>query len=376
LINIAADSQIPEIENWLTNFFDAHYLLKYFNSDSISAIDLKNTDALLVRSTLSVNQKLCEGTKISYVASATSGVNHLDIDYLDSKGISWSYAPGCNAFSVIHYVMAVIGELLKDGLFNIRQSVGIVGYGNIGRRLYKLLKALNFEVYACDPFLSDSELVDLDRVLECELLTLHVPLTINGKYPTLNLINDSHIKKLSNKVLINTSRGEVVSEAFVLESQDLIFISDVWVDEPIPSLRMIEKAYIATPHIAGYSIEGKLNGAKIIAKQCAKIFSSLKSDLAEPKKLSDWPYEFKNIVQDIHGMSFPASIFHSELDLKSISDALKALSSKDLDEGFRFQRENHPPRHDFNSFSFKGIRQLDEELDLRFFNELRRAGNF
>ena len=159
MIRITADSQIPEIENSLAEFLKADYSIDYFDSNTLTARDLENTDALLVRSTLSVNQALCQDTKISFVASATAGINHLDIDYLDSKNISWSYAPGCNAFSVIHYVLAAIGELIKDGMLNVRQTIGIVGYGNIGKRLYKLLKALNFEVYACDPFLANPELV-------------------------------------------------------------------------------------------------------------------------------------------------------------------------------------------------------------------------
>ncbi len=376
MIRIAADLQIPEIENRLANFFDDEYLLKYFDSSSLSASDLINTDALLVCSNLSVNQKLCEGTKISYVASATAGTDHLDIDYLESKNINWSHAPGCNAFSVIHYVMAVIGELIKDGFFNVRQSVGIIGYGNIGKRLYKFLKALKFKVYVCDPFLSNPELVDLDSVLKCDLISIHAPLADKGKHPTFNLINESHIKKLANKILINTSRGEIISEAFVLKSDNLIYISDVWINEPLPSLEIIEKSYIATPHIAGYSIEGKLNGTRIIAEQCAKAFECLKSsDPVKSKRPSDWPYGLKDIVRDIHGISFPASLFHSELNLKSISDKFKALSIKDLEKGFRFQRANHPPRHDFNFFSYKGINRLDEELDLDFFYELRGAGN-
>ena len=134
MIKIAADSQIPEIENRLSDFFDDEYSLQYFDSNTVSTNDLINIDVLLVRSTLFVNQRLCEGTRISYVASATAGINHLDIGYLDSQNIAWSHAPGCNAFSVIHYVMAAIGELIKDDLFNARQSIGIVGYGNIGRR--------------------------------------------------------------------------------------------------------------------------------------------------------------------------------------------------------------------------------------------------
>lgn len=375
MINIAADSQIPEIKNRLAEFFNDDYSFKSFDSSTVSSNDFKNIDALLVRSTLFVNEEICEGTRIRYVGSATAGINHLDIGYLGAQNISWSHAPGCNAFSVIHYVMAAIGELIKDDLFNTSQSVGIVGYGNIGRQLYKILKALNFEVYACDPFLSNSELVDLESVLECDLITIHAPLSTTGKHPTFNLINESHIQKVSNKILINTSRGEIISEAFLLKANSLIYISDVWVNEPNPSLEIIKKSYIATPHIAGYSIDGKLNGAKIIAEECAKAFNCLKLKSMKPLMHDDWPYGLENIISDIHRTSFPTTLFHEELDLKLISDALKALSRKDLEKGFRSLRANHPPRHDFNYYLFGGIKKLDKDIDLNFFNELRRAGN-
>ena len=376
MINIAADLHIPEIENKLAEFFDADYSFQSFDSNTLSSSDLKNIDALLVRSTLFINQGICEGTKIQYVGSATAGINHLDINYLDAQNIAWSHAPGCNAFSVIHYVVAAIGELIKDDLFNPSQSIGIVGYGNIGRRLYKILQSLNFKVYACDPFLSHSALVDLDSVLECDLITIHAPLSERGEHPTYNLINESHIKKVSNKILINTSRGEIVSEAFVLKANHLIYISDVWINEPNPNLEIIKQSYIATPHIAGYSLDGKLNGAKIIAEECAKAFNCLKIQSAKSKIPADWPHGFNKIIKDIRGLSFPAFVFHKELDLKSISDEFKAVLRKDLEKGFTFQRTNHPPRHDFNFYSFKNINRLDEDINLKFFNELRGAGNF
>ena len=376
MINIAADIQIPEIKFRLDDLMDAEYSLKFFDSSTVSSFDLKNIDALLVRSTLSVNQELCEGTGISFIASATAGVNHLDRDFLESEHIAWSYAPGCNAYSVIHYVLAAIGELIQDKLFQEKNSIGILGYGNIGKRLYKILKALNFDVYACDPLVSKPELVDLDSLLECDLVTIHVPLTFHGSYPTINLINESHLKKLTNKVIINTSRGEVVSEALVMQAKDLIYICDVWINEPSPSRELIQKSYISTPHIAGYSIEGKLNGTKSIAESCAKQFQCLKAKTNETEKLPDWPYDTNKIIKDVRDISFPMALFNSELDLKSISSSLKALSIKEIETGFRFLRENHPLRHDFNSFSFKNITHLDKKLDTEFFYELGRAGYF
>ncbi len=371
MINIAADSQIPEIENRLDDFFDADYSFESFDPNTVSSSDLKNIDALLVRSTLSVNEEICEGTRIRYVGSATAGINHLDLNYLDIQNIAWSHAPGCNAFSVIHYVMAAIGELIKDDLFNPSQSIGIIGYGNIGRRLYKILQSLNFKVYACDPFLSHSELVDLDSVLECDVITIHAPLSETGEHPTYNLINESHIKKVSNKILINTSRGEIISEALVLQAHDLIYVFDVWTNEPNPSKEIIEKAYIATPHIAGYSIEGKLNGAISVSRACAKFFNCLKEDLMLIDDLSVWPHGIGQIINDLKNFSFPIAIFKSELDLKGISNIFKSISLEETSSHFTNLRLNHAPRHDFNIYSFQEIMKMDQSIDMNFFNALK-----
>ena len=370
MINIAADSQIPNLESRLLELFDAEYSLQHFECDQLKPDDLKDIDALLVRSTVQVDEVLCRDSQIKYVGSATAGMNHLDAKYLDSQNITWSHAPGCNAYSVTHYVMAAIGELIQEGLFNVRQSVGIIGYGNIGKRLYQMLSALNIQVCAHDPFLTDPFLVEMDKILACDLITIHVPYSTEGAHPTRELINISHAKDLKNKILINTSRGEVVSEALVMESQDLIYIADVWLNEPAPSPAVIQKAFIATPHIAGYSIEGKLNGTSMIVMECAKVFKCVKKTSSLENYLIEWPHGLENIVRDMHAFGFPLALFKSELDLRSISNTLKSISANDLSNSFKDLRVNHSPRHDFNAYSFKEIVDLDESIDLAFFNSL------
>ena len=376
MIKIAADSHIPNLEQDLAEFFAAEYSLQYFESDQLNPNDLKDVDALLVRSTLRVDAGLFRSSQIKYVGSPTAGINHLDTQSLNDHNIAWSHAPGCNACSVTHYVMAVLGELIQEGLFNVRQSVGIIGYGNIGKRLHQLLSALNIEVYACDPFLADTQLVDLERILACDLITIHVPYSTAGAHPTREMINHSHEKALKDKILINTSRGGVVSEELVMASEDLIYIADVWMDEPTPSLAVIQKAFIATPHIAGYSIEGKLNGTTMIAKECARVFKCLKDTSQANKPLLDWPYGLENIVRDIHGQGFPVGLFNNELELRSISNVFKALQLDQLASRFKDLRANHPSRHDFNAYSFEGIIELDESLSLNIFHALKELELF
>ena len=372
MIKIAADSQIPNLEPKLSERFDIEYSLQYFECDQLKPDDLKDIDALLVRSTVQVDEALCSGSQIRYVGSATAGINHLDIKYLDHQDIAWSHAPGCNAASVTHYVMAAIGELIQEGLFNVRQSIGIIGYGNIGKRMYQMLSALNIQVYAHDPFLTDSFLVEMDKILTCDLITIHVPYSTEGAHPTREMINDSHAKALKDKILINTSRGGVVSEAFVIESKDLIYIADVWLDEPAPSSVIIQKAFVSTPHIAGYSIEGKLNGTSMIVSECARVFQCIKETRSSENNLIDWPHGLENIVRDMHGYGFPVAIFKSELDLRSISDTLKGISVNELDYQFKDLRVNHSPRHDFNTYSHEEIVDLDESINLSFFKTIKK----
>ena len=223
MINIAADFQIPEIKSRLDDLLDTKYSLKFFDSSTVSAFDLKNIDALFVRSTLSVNRALCEGTGVSFIASATAGVNHLDIDFLESEHIAWSYAPGCNAYSVIHYVLAAIGELIKDKLFQQNQSIGVLGYGNIGKRLYKILKALNFDVYACDPFISKSELIDALKKLK----------NSNKKVSELNLIKYLHTSNIPDPdFLIRTGNTKRLSNFLLwqLAYTEIFFVKKLWPD--------------------------------------------------------------------------------------------------------------------------------------------------
>tara|TARA_B110000438_G_scaffold94334_1_gene93764 strand:+ start:423 stop:1553 length:1131 start_codon:yes stop_codon:yes gene_type:complete len=370
LIKIAADSQIPNLEIKLSEHFHAEYTLQHFSSNQLTSRDLKDVDALLVRSTTQVDEVLCGESQLQYVGSATAGINHLDTKYLDNQNIAWSHAPGCNAASVTHYVMAAIGELIQEGLFNVRQSVGIIGYGNIGKKLYQLLSALNVEVYAHDPFLKDLFLVEMDKILTCDLITIHVPYSQEGAHPTRELINQSHAKDLKDKILINTSRGGVVSEALVKESQDLIYVADVWLDEPTPSPAMIQKAFISTPHIGGYSIEGKLNGTSIIVNECARVFKCFKATSSTENHLINWPHGLENIVRDMHGYGFPLAIFMSELDLRVVSDTFKSISENELAGRFKDLRIHHAPRHDFNTYSYEGIIELDESINLGFFNSL------
>jgi erythronate-4-phosphate dehydrogenase len=213
-----------------------------------------------VRSTVKVDELLLAGTNIKLIGSATAGIDHIDTDYLKKNYIKWFYALGCNASSVVNYVMSSICFLKDKGLFDSTSLVGIIGYGNIGKKLKKALDYFSIENLIYDPFLNFEFLVDIEQIKNCNLITLHVPMTYKTEFPTYNIVDKFFLDNIQDKTLINTSRGGVVDESELIKLQNINYISDVWTDEPCPSNEVIEYALLATPHVAGHSINGKING--------------------------------------------------------------------------------------------------------------------
>ena len=234
--------------------------LKFFNSSNIKNSNIKDADILLVRSTVKVNELLLTGTNIKLIGSATSGIDHIDTDYLKNNYIKWFYAPGCNALSVVNYVMSSICFLKDEGMFDLTSSVGIVGYGNIGKKLKTALDYFSIKNFIYDPFLNFNFLVDIEQIKSCDLITLHVPMTYKSEFPTNNMIDVDFLDDIQGKTLINTSRGGIVDESKLINLKNTNYISDVWINEPCPSNKIIDFALLATPHIAGHSINGKING--------------------------------------------------------------------------------------------------------------------
>ena len=238
---------------------------EYLNSVNINNDILKNVDILIVRSTIKANKSLLDKTKVKLVCSATAGKDHIDENYLQSNDINWSHCPGSNAESVVNYVMSAIQFLHEKDIFQSNNRIGIIGYGNIGSKLKRVLDCFSFKNYVYDPFLDHNFLVNLKKIQTCDLISIHVPLTFDTNFPTSNLIDKSFMMEMNSKTLINTSRGGVVNEQDLIEFNNINYISDVWLNEPIPSREIIDYSLISTPHIAGHSFDGKINGTiKII----------------------------------------------------------------------------------------------------------------
>jgi erythronate-4-phosphate dehydrogenase len=290
---IYIDENIPLLPDVLSNCGK----IIMFNGRKLKNDLLKKNDCeyLFVRSTTKVNQSLLEGTDVRFVGTATSGIDHIDTQYLGSKGIHFCSAPGANANSVAEYVLySMFLYSKKHGISLKDKTIGVVGYGNVGKIVAEYAYLMGLKVLINDPPLKDDgfhfpdhlEYVSLDEICEsADVITNHVPLTFQGetKHPTYRLLSEDHIKKIKNGgVIIHTSRGGVIDENALLEridKRELIAAVDVFENEPMVNIDLARAAIISTPHIAGYSYDGKLKGTLMMAQQFMS-FSGLNPDLS------------------------------------------------------------------------------------------------
>ncbi|ODQ01136.1 4-phosphoerythronate dehydrogenase PdxB [Salinivibrio sp. SS2] len=242
---------------------------------AISAADLIDADALMVRSVTQVNHALVKGaSRLRFVGSATAGEDHLDFNALHAQGIHATAAPGCNKVGVAEYVISALLVLAQQQGFSITdRMVGIVGVGHVGSYLAERLDALGIKTMLCDPPRQDAgdprPMVDIDTLIaSCDVVTFHTPLTREGQYPTYHLMNATRLAALgAGSILINAARGPVVDNQALsarLDQGDMDAVLDVYEHEPEVDLDLMDKLTFATPHIAGYGLEGKARGTTMV----------------------------------------------------------------------------------------------------------------
>ncbi len=277
-MRIWIDENIPLIGKGLAGKAE----IKRFNGRNLTNKDLIDLgcDVLIIRSTTKVNRQLLDGTQIKLVATATSGTDHIDNDYLDKAGVSFSDAKGSNANSVAEYVIySILKWALNKEVELKKVPIGIIGFGCIGKLVAAFAYELGLKVFVNDPPLREEGFNFPDYCIYLELkelisnsriVTNHVPLERNGKWPTLNLINRDLLESMpSGSFLIHASRGWVVNENSLFERINRGYVNavvDVWTSEPFYNKELANLSLIATPHIAGYSFEGKLNGVRMMLK--------------------------------------------------------------------------------------------------------------
>lgn len=278
-MKIFADKNILAVES----NFSRHGELHFFDGRNVCQADLLEADVLLVRSITRVDRSLLEGTKIRFVGTATSGIDHIDTDYLSAAGIHLADAKGCNANAVVDYCFTALAFAAKHRGFALAGCrVGIVGAGAVGGLFAAKLDNLGVEVRCCDPLLAqrdsqEREYFPLEAVLDCDVVSLHVPLSHKGAFPTSKLLSAVELAALkSNAVLINACRGGVVDEKalheLLVRRNDIVTVFDVWAGEPSIDASLAALVDIATPHIAGYSKEAKSNATRILARAVAEYF--------------------------------------------------------------------------------------------------------
>jgi erythronate-4-phosphate dehydrogenase len=275
---IVADENIPLLDAFFAGFGE----IRRVPGRSIDRATVEQADVLLVRSVTNVNRALLEGSKVRFVGTCTIGTDHLDLDYFNEAGINWSSAPGCNARGVVDYVLGSLMTLAEiEGVDLPQRTYGVIGAGEVGGRLIKVLKGLGWNVKVCDPPRQAAEggdYVSLEQIIEqCDVISLHTPLTRTGEGATWHLFDEQRLQQLQPGTwLINAARGPVVDNAalrkVLLAREDLQAVLDVWEAEPEVDVALAELCVLATPHIAGYSLDGKQRGtAQIYQAYCAFI---------------------------------------------------------------------------------------------------------
>ncbi|ANF82224.1 erythronate-4-phosphate dehydrogenase [Acinetobacter sp. NCu2D-2] len=239
---------------------------------TLKAEDVQDAQALLVRSVTKVNEALIQDSQVEFVGSATIGTDHLDIPALEKLNITWSNAAGCNAQAVAEYVITALLKLRPELLdANETFTLGIVGLGNVGSRLAYMAKLLGWNVIGCDPFVQREQIeqVEFAALLQnADAISIHVPLTKTGEHPTYHLLNADALAEMKPKaILINSARGPVVEEQALVEDIQKTkrqVVLDVFEHEPVIKEEVLNLMALVTPHIAGYSLEGKARGTQMI----------------------------------------------------------------------------------------------------------------
>jgi erythronate-4-phosphate dehydrogenase len=278
-MKIIADENIPCVQQAFASLGEVSLL----PGRGLQAEQVRDADILLVRSVTRVDAALLEGSSVRFVGSATIGFDHVDRDYLQQQQIGFATAPGSNATSASEYVVSALMVLSEQQGFELAgKTAGIIGCGNVGSRVRQKLSALGMQCRVNDPPLQaggdHDDFVSLDEVLQADIVTVHVPLTRNGRYPTFHLVDETFLGRLQpGSIFINTSRGAVADnralEAMLARRDDLSVVLDVWEGEPAISTSLLQQVDLGTPHIAGYSYDGKLRGTEMIYQAACEYFA-------------------------------------------------------------------------------------------------------
>jgi erythronate-4-phosphate dehydrogenase len=351
-MKIVADDKIP----FLKGALEPHAEVVYMPGKQINREILRDTDVLLIRTRTKCTENLLEGTRVRFIGTATIGFDHIDTHYCIKKNITWTNASGCNSNSVQQYVGAALLKISAEHSFYLKdKTIGIIGVGNVGSKVEKFARTLGMDVLLNDPprarIEGKKKFHSLNTVLsESDIVTVHVPLNVVGEDCTYHLFDEKSFKKIKKGAwFLNTSRGEVADSYAlkkVIASGRLNgAVLDVWENEPDIDLELMGQAFIATPHIAGYSTDGKANGTAMVVNTLCKYFN-LPMVNWYPQDVP--PPAFPNISIDCKNKSIEQIVRKAVNRSYNIDEDNINLRRSPSD--FENQRGDYPNRREFTSY--------------------------
>lgn len=352
-MRVVADENMPLVAECL-----AGHEVRRLPGRRLRREDLLDADALLVRSVTRVDAALVAGTPVRFVGSATIGTDHLDLPGLAAAGIAVAAAPGCNARAVGEYVATALASLAAEQGWSPRErTLGIVGLGNTGGAVATLASALGFRVIGCDPFVASPALPQrplAELLAEADILSLHVPLTRGGDHPTFHLLDAEALARLpAHAILVNACRGEVVDGAALAAAlaarPGLTAVLDVWEGEPRVPAGLLARVRYGSPHVAGYSQEGKWRGT---AMACAALCRHFGVAAPAPLEtlLAGVPDPAPLRPEGEGEAARLASLLRQACPLDRDDAALRAsVAGADPGAAFDALRRHYPPRREFTA---------------------------
>lgn len=353
-MKIVIDNKIPYIKGALEPFANVVYLPGNKTTPDI----VRDADALITRTRTKCDRHLLEGSNVRFIATATIGFDHIDTDYCKKTGIEWTNAPGCNAGSVNQYIAsALFSYSMKKGFDLKNKTIGIVGVGHVGSKVAALCKTTGMKVLLNDPprerMEGPEKFVPLKTIMEeADIITFHVPLNRSGRDATWHMVNHNFMMNLKQPLLINSCRGEVFDTIAVKEAMNkkLIsgFIADCWENEPEIDMDLLKLADYATPHIAGYSKDGKANGTKMSVRAVSRFFN-LGIDNWEPSGI-ELP---ENTAIEIDGLQKSENSVLTEAVLSTYDIANDDKSLRESPQLFEKLRGDYHVRREFGTYTLK-----------------------
>jgi erythronate-4-phosphate dehydrogenase len=372
-MKIYIDENMPHGRDFFASFGE----VITFSGRDVTAQQIKDADILLVRSITKINKDLLAlNSTIKFIGTATIGTDHIDLDYLQQRNIPFASAPGCNKISVAEYVLSVLLVLSERRQFDlINKTVAIVGAGNTGSAVYECLTGLGINCILYDPPLQNSGderiFCDFETVLQADVISLHVPKTMQGDHKTFHLFDDKILKQLkTDQILINACRGEVIDNqallALAIQKKAPILALDVWEHEPNIEKALLPFVDLATPHIAGYSLDGRARGTEMLYHAFCQLFNF-------PVTLKSNDFMAKSRIQQITISSsltidLLKSLVHLIYDVRR-DDAL-FRSKVNQTNGFDQMRKNYPERRELATLSINFTEFTEHNSNLIDLNKI------